>query len=488
MDLSRKPRDLKVLRQVLLKYACVYTQGINKIHRHVKRNIAKGWKANWSLAKIEKHQSGDEHLYICSGSSGHAFFCIDIDGKGNDNLAGCYQFFDRVVKRLFPDAKCELSVSGKGLHSYITIKLGYCRCAATLKATNLNFQRKLNCAAKEFNLDQVEIKGSPLEAQYIGDYANRQIYDLQTMKAGCLIKAPRNLADFELFPQLPSLRSYQTLVDKFQPTAIDASYGLEPKTRKNNLNRSSSPQDFDSLFRIIDDQLNTNPPDILAIRQIEAKTIKVKPAKPELVADDVAVGYGSCDSLDIQRSDIVKKHNFAKSLLSQISVDCSSVGLVVDHEDLAVFLTLGEKFSTTHQNQDGTLPISRISAAWNLLYKKGVASRQFHHSRIAALRNCLSDLGMVTWTDNGYVYSGKKRRACRWSFSEELLLLLEADSLNLQSTEPFIEHNYLSILDVRCSVIVRPRAIFNVSEQQRLYFLADQIDFQPDWKAYSTAA
>ena len=103
---------------------------------------------------------------------------------------------------------------------------------------------------------------------------------------------------------------------------------------------------------------------------------------------------------------------------------------VVTAEDVAIFL-LCLKFFTRRMNADGTLPVKRFEGLWSALYEAGDVGRAFDCHRFKAIRDYLSDLGLLDWEDSTFVAPREGRdgtrlkgRACKWEAGEVLMGML----------------------------------------------------------------
>ncbi len=103
--------------------------------------------------------------------------------------------------------------------------------------------------------------------------------------------------------------------------------------------------------------------------------------------------------------------------------------VVATVKDLAVFLMLLRWFNE-HMNEDGSLPWKRFAGLWTALYKAGDIDRAFDPKRFAALRNYLSSLELLDWTDKTYKQGHWEKGvkvggiACKWKASDVLMGML----------------------------------------------------------------
>jgi hypothetical protein len=97
--------------------------------------------------------------------------------------------------------------------------------------------------------------------------------------------------------------------------------------------------------------------------------------------------------------------------------------------DLAVLLMVLE-FCTQNPNPDGSMPTARVNGLWDALYKSRAICRGWDNGRYAAMRNFLSGLGALDWTDEDYVVGRleyghwKKGVAAKWCLSAETMQTL----------------------------------------------------------------
>jgi hypothetical protein len=85
--------------------------------------------------------------------------------------------------------------------------------------------------------------------------------------------------------------------------------------------------------------------------------------------------------------------------------------------------------------EDGSNPCARTKAYYEELYEAGVVASPWNHYRFKAVRDFLSDLGLLEWQDNTYRPSWYKHRAgkcCRWGVNAlKLRSLLSTDASSI---------------------------------------------------------
>jgi hypothetical protein len=102
---------------------------------------------------------------------------------------------------------------------------------------------------------------------------------------------------------------------------------------------------------------------------------------------------------------------------------------VVTAEDVAIWLAI-VAYITLHQDEDKAMPSRRIAAIWNALYEERSIKRPHCFKRSAAIRNHLSDLGLIDWQDDRYWSPDKANRfagevkkgvCCKYSLGTQLM-------------------------------------------------------------------
>jgi hypothetical protein len=102
---------------------------------------------------------------------------------------------------------------------------------------------------------------------------------------------------------------------------------------------------------------------------------------------------------------------------------------VATAEDVAIYLAI-TSYITLYQGDDKAMPSRRIGAIWTAMYRSREVSRPHCVKRVAAIRNHLSDLGLIAWQDDRYWSPDKagklgcetrKGVCCKYSLSTELM-------------------------------------------------------------------
>jgi hypothetical protein len=99
-------------------------------------------------------------------------------------------------------------------------------------------------------------------------------------------------------------------------------------------------------------------------------------------------------------------------------------------EDLAILLMILEACSLD-MNEDGSMPTARIMRNWECLYENGDVSRPWNPKRYSAMRNMLSEQGLIDWRDKSFVPRDLsptgKGQAAKWRASGRLLAMISSE-------------------------------------------------------------
>jgi hypothetical protein len=111
---------------------------------------------------------------------------------------------------------------------------------------------------------------------------------------------------------------------------------------------------------------------------------------------------------------------------------------VATAEDVAIYLAITAHI-TLFQGEDKAMPSRRIGAIWAAMFKGKEVNRPHCVKRVAAIRNHLSDLGLIAWQDERYWSPDKagkpgcetrKGVCCKYSLSKQIM-----EELGLASRE-----------------------------------------------------
>jgi hypothetical protein len=128
--------------------------------------------------------------------------------------------------------------------------------------------------------------------------------------------------------------------------------------------------------------------------------------------------YGSVIGKHIKLDMLPAYIQFSKSLTPQNLK--TSGRTIVTHECLAYGLYILE-FLTTHMNPDGSMPHKRIETLWKKCYEAGDFKIQWDNKRWATIRNFLSSIGVIDWTDHTYSHN----QAAKWQLNKTFIIELK---------------------------------------------------------------
>lgn len=341
--------------------------------------------ARWSKKRINQHcQAQSTCYYSGSHKKSYKYFLlmIDVDCHKSGNLQGANAYLEFLRENYFPSLYFETSTNGNGGHGYLIVdKEGF--NVDQIKETALRqLEPWLNSLTEGFDIEYVEVKGLPPNPKWGNDK-----YELKTYQSGTLAKVPRGLID--RFDELKN-----TTVVKLSDFMKLPFIKKKSNIKTNSDNGSISGKIF-------------NEKELSGL--LEGR-------KYDLVSQKIL------------------------QMLDKPQID-TAVDAVVTKYDLSVFLMFGEYFSN-NMNQDGTLPTERYCGMWNSAKSEGDIDRGWNHHRYKAMRDALSALDLIDWTDENYIVGvpvidreGKKKRvggkACKWSFSEDLLEMLTAAEMSI---------------------------------------------------------
>lgn len=368
---------------------------IGPLHLNTNDDVLQAFNHNswWRLDRLtnemlDAHFSGRETFYFTASGSTKAdevLVMIDIDCHRRGTLAGAIAFAKYLEKKHFANLYFETSTNGNGVHGYILIRkqrTGDVFFKQMLKWLDAHLKSLL--AETDFDVELVEIKGQcPVcvwDAKVKG-----QLCDYTS---GVLAKLPRSKDRF----------------DELRNTTVLTSVDLL------RLSKSSTPRTPSSAKRVL-------------------------------------VQVGGSSNQHTQFSDVelaeVQGHYYrvADSLMNSHSMSTSGRSKVIV-EDVAIFLMMLRAF-TNNLYSDGSMPTKRFSETWHQLVQEGRLGRSFDCKRFASIRNYLSSLGLIEWTDENYTVGWTddkggyhKGKAAKWKASAELMAQLELP----QEAEALADH------------------------------------------------
>jgi hypothetical protein len=346
-----------------------------------------------SNSMLDAHWSGDETFYFtAAGSSrcGEILVNLDIDCHGSGSERGAFEAAEHLKANFFPRLYHEPSTNGRGRHGYFVLEKSGLD-AEGVKELLKRLERCLNehLLSLGFDIELFEIKGLPPVVTWNDDG------EVTNYTAGILAKIPRQVHRFEEWKRTTKLtdldvRRVLTKLRKLSPAEVT----VTPKQATAKAMVVEKPTSGSSTGKVIGE-------------------------------DELA-----------QLAEGRRYLNVATTFLGAHTLKTTN-RTVVTAEDVAVFL-MCLKFFTGRMNVDGTLPVKRFEGLWSALYEERDVGRAFDCHRFKAIRDYLSDLGLLDWEDRTFVAprndrDGTKRngRACKWKAGEVLMGMLDWESCNL---------------------------------------------------------
>ncbi|WP_165248002.1 hypothetical protein [Paludisphaera soli] len=326
------------------------------------------------------------HYYTGNGSTRDRYTLvnIDIDCHASGSPDGAFEAAEYLEANFFPDLYHEPSTNGRGRHGYFILDT-FDQAAEPVKGRLKALERCLNAhlLAQGFDIELCEIKGLPPVISW-GDDGRISNYT-----AGILAKIPRQVARF----------------DEWKRTTVLNEFGIRRLTTT----------------------LRSLTPEVASTETIAAQ-VESSPSRPKVSG---SIGGKLIDEEELAQLSVDGHYRRVATTLIKSHVLKTSSRSVVTTEDVAAFLLL-LKFFTNRMNADGTLPVKRFEGLWSGLYEAGDLGRSFDCHRFKAIRDYLSDLGLLDWEDKTYVVpmideAGKRQkgRACKWKAGESLMDMLD---------------------------------------------------------------
>ena len=329
-----------------------------------------------TLTTIIRHLVGDDTAYFTARPlDGETLLCVDIDCHASGTLKGAKQFAQFLKENYFPNLYIETSTHGNGAHGFVVVDRSFWSDAqykAVLVALEKWLKRVLRSTT--FDVEDVELKGTPMTVQW-----GSRRREARSVTYGSLAKMPRDWQRFGEWQATTCMTAHELreLPERFPVAEPEAEHREEspaPKVAKGSV-----------LGKLVDPEV---------VRKLEPL---------------------ARDLLDLQKPEVG-----------------SASRAVVVAEDVQMTLAVIRAF-TLHPNPDGSIPVMRAKAIWDRMHEAGDTSRAFNFHRFAAIRNMLTDLGLLEWEDSTYRFG----RACRWKASEELMERMESVLSGSDTTTPF---------------------------------------------------
>lgn len=351
------------------------------VHVNKKKTIIQAFNTgNWRLLRrmsnrdFGKHFTGQETFYFAGNGRSrdpYTLALIDIDCHQCGSFEGAVAFVEHLRKHHYPDLFWEPSTNGNGIHAYVLIeKRGYGDSSVNEALNRLQAFLQKTLASTSFDVEMVEIKG---HCPVIGWAEKRG--EIKKMQMGQLGK----------YPQEAGLRQ-----EELKKTTVLRCFDLLklPMPEKTQINGNGKgkrpPASISGCF---------------------------------LTEEAVAKAHSSY----LRLATLLLEHH-------RLATSSKAVVTAMDISIFVLFLV----FFTNNMNEDGSLPWARFKNFWDALYKSGDIDRPFHPNRFAAIRNYLTSLGLIEWTDRTYKIGqvdekGRKwgGKACKWKANELLVGLIQ---------------------------------------------------------------
>lgn len=332
------------------------------------------WVRKLTLTAVIRHLVEDDTCYFTGCPEDESLLCIDIDCHASGTLEGALQFAQYLKDNYFPNLYFETSTHGNGVHGFLVVDKTLWTDAnykATLKPMEEWLRRALRSTG--FDVEDVELKGAPMTVSW-----GSRRGEVADLCYGSLAKMPRDWR----------------------------------RTREWLSTTRMTPHDLRKL------------PELFPVAEPEAKP-EPKYEKP--------ARKGSVSGKLVDPDEIRKLEPLARELLALCPPQVSSSSrAVVVAEDVQTALAV-LRACTLKMNADGSMPARRVKRLWEEAYKAGDTTRAFSWHRFKAIRDMLTDLGLLEWEDSTYRFG----HACQWRLGERLLEKIKEALSRSDTTTPF---------------------------------------------------
>jgi hypothetical protein len=366
----------------------------------------------WSKAMLKEHCAKFRTMYFTGGGKRlqrYTLCMIDVDCKRTGTPEGALQFLEWIRDNMFPNLYIETSTNGRGGHGFFLVD----KCDLGAEAINRILLRRLapflDQLSKSFDVEMVEIKGTIPIVEW-GEDGRVSRYT-----AGTLAKVPRDL--FSRFDELRRTTVVPITELRKLPYVRDVDEAIiEYIAHLSNGELIQSPSDLRN---------RSDEPTDCGRRLTPSGSISGKHFTNDMLRSLEEGG---------------KYHRVATELYNQKGIDrlATTDRNICTVYDLAVMLMLCE-FCTNDLHENGGLPTKRIVRLWDSLFEAGDVVRPFNARRYSAMRNFLSDLGLIQWEDQTYTVgwrTGKDRGVCmKWRLSREIMAQLKLADMKIRDVD-----------------------------------------------------
>ena len=339
--------------------------------------LAGNWGARvrkLTLAAVIRHLVGDDTTYFTANPLGdETLLMIDVDCHSRGTLEGATRFAEHLKRNFFPDLYYEVSTHGNGIQGFVVVDRRLWK-DADYKAVVRDAEKWLKRVLRRttFDVEDVELKGTPLVVSW-----GRRRREVAGVTFGFLAKMPRDWRRFA----------------EWQGTTRMTAHDLRR---------------LPELFPVPEAEPEPQQQREAPVRQAAKGSVSGKLVAPEVIS---------------------KLEPLVRELLRLGTPKVTGASrAVVVAEDVQTALAV-LRACTLDMNADGSMPMVGSKAIWDAAYRAGDTSRGFSFRRFAAIRDTLSDMGLLEWEDETYSFG----KACKWRASGELMGMIEK-ALNADTT------------------------------------------------------
>jgi hypothetical protein len=392
--------------------------------------------------KLQDHFDRLKTYYFFSSpnkTAAYALIMIDIDVLKRKMLGSPEgaRKFAAFLRTWFPSLYVEASTGGKGQHAYLLVrKLGH--SAEEVKKALKHLEKWLRQQAKGFDIEIVEVKGTPPVVKY------RDGGFIESITYGSFAKLPREASRFAEWTNTTTLtieevlalplaeeqREQQLVKEEFEQETNQTQEEVKGTT---TIPATVGEQINNVINRQFAEYLRTGRPGLCPYDNEDGEAdaegqegvcLAEKEARVG-TAEKVVAGSISGKNIGQRELDLMPAwERFFKQ--ARKNKPLRGDRWTVTETDFAQAIVL-LRFFTANCNPDGSLPQRRVQELWTALYETGDFTRPWNHHRWKAIRDWLSEMGRLDWQDHRYqIGTGRSDgQACKWRLHEDFMLQLD---------------------------------------------------------------
>jgi hypothetical protein len=470
-DLPRQRQPQTILRELVCSWAYAEEYDPKCVSNETNKRAVLKWlnddgKHPGALTKLRliDHWAGDKTFHYAGNGNPHdsqTLVCIDIDCHTRGTREEAERFARFLARTFFPDAPWEPSTYGRGVHLYVILDKTFGHvgnCPAEFINEKLHrLELRLQEIAAQFDVEGIEVRGRCPEIHYHDGKASNISYGEK-----CFAKVPRDKGLIEKLTTVTIETLDQVTKGVRDPedeyvmtTGPDLSH--VPIVRGNSRPKAETP--LLDPFVLMQFSLDNDDPFVetcIPVPELRKHYAGYPDAGTSTLTKYVQEGSLS-GWYKKERAKIDETFDpVARRLLKGIPRLRTKDGKAVTVEDMAIALYILHIIGND-MNEDGQLPTNRVRTFWLYLKQVEITTRGWDESgsRWRVIRDCLTMLGCLDWTDHTYWFVPGKHcgQSCKWCPNERFYEMVEeSSSSNEEGGGDYITTEYPLITPVRLTV------------------------------------